>query len=385
MIHRLQRGLVPPKPHTVFQPEGKLAFEHCFTRQGFEGSYAIFYHREAPHWIKAQEELGLHPGYGEPESHPRPLRRHFMTNGLVNGGSAFLGRERLLGNADVSVWFAVADQPDPALACNADGDELVFVFSGSGVVRTPFGVLKYCPEDYVYLPRGVFYRWEPAEATRLFILEGHSWIDLPAQYRHASGQLKMDAPYSHRDFREPEWQTDNLQGQPFEVVVKRQHYLTRQTYVHHPFDVLGWDGQVWPFVFPMRAFQPKAGLVHLPPTVHTTFVGGGFVICSFVPRMTDFHPQAIPCPYPHSSVDCDELLFYVAGNFTSRKGVGPGSMSLHPVGMPHGPHPGTYEASIGTHEASELAVMLDTYKPLLPTRRAHPLEDTDYQMSWIRP
>ncbi|HEY9842944.1 MAG: homogentisate 1,2-dioxygenase [Candidatus Sericytochromatia bacterium] len=384
MIHRLQLGSVPAKPHTVFEPEGKLAFEHCFTRQGFDGSFSILYHRQPPHWIESQEDRGLHPGFAEVESLAHPLRRHFVTDQIHSAGAAFLGRRLLLSNADLGIWFAVADQADPTLACNGDGDDLVFVFAGSGLLRSGFGVLPYAAGDYVYVPRGVIHRWEPAETSRLLMLEGRSWIDLPRQYRNAGGQLKMDAPYSHRDFRAPQWQADNHAGQPREVLVKRQDHITLQTYAHPPFDILGWDGQVWPFAFNIRDFQPKTGLVHLPPTVHASFAGGGFLVCSFVPRLVDFHPKAIPCPYPHSSVDCDEFLFYVAGNFTSRKGIGPGSISLHPAGLPHGPHPGTYEASIGAERTSEMAVMVDTFKPLLPTARASSIEDMDYQQSWMR-
>ncbi|PKL78086.1 MAG: homogentisate 1,2-dioxygenase [Candidatus Melainabacteria bacterium HGW-Melainabacteria-1] len=384
MIHRLQMGDVPAKPHTVFAPEGELAFEHCFTRQGFDGNYSILYHRQPPHWIASQELLGLHPGFSDTEPVAHPLRRHFITERLADPGTAFGGRQRLLANADLGIWFAVADAADPELSCNADGDELVFVFAGSGTLNSAFGALVYGPGDYVYIPRGVVHRWEPAERCRLLILEGHSWIDLLAQYRNASGQLKMDAPYSHRDFRAPIWSADQASNQPFEVLVKRQQHLTRMLYAHHPFDVLGWDGMLWPFAFNIRDFQPKTGQVHLPPTVHGTFAGGGFLVCSFVPRLVDFHPQAIPCPYPHSSVDCDELLFYVEGNFTSRKGIGPGSISLHPAGLPHGPHPGTYEASIGSDRTNEMAVMVDTFKPLLPTLAASGIEDADYQMSWMQ-
>ncbi len=384
MMHRLQAGAIPAKPHIAFYQNDQLMYEHCFTRQGFDGTYAIFYHPQPPHYIENEEDMGLHPGYSEPEPIARPLRRHFISDQLPNGGTAFLGRELIMSNADIGIWFAVADQPDPALACNMDGDEMVYVFSGSGTVYTPFGKLPYKKEDYVFIPRGVVHRWVPDSPSRLLIMEGRSWIDIPKQFRNASGQLRMDAPFCHRDFRSPDWQADQVADHPREVLVKRQNYLTRQCYVNHPFDVVGWDGQLWPFVFPIRCFEPKAGLTHLPPTIHGNFAGGGFLICSFVPRVVDFHPQAIPCPYPHSSVDCDEFLFYIEGNFTSRKGVGPGSISLHPAGLPHGPHPGTYEASIGHRETSEMAVMVDTFKPLYPSQRASKIEEQDYQMSWIK-
>ncbi len=388
MIHRLQLGEVPAKPHTVFAPDGgEIAFEHCLTRQGFDGAFAMLYHRHPPHWIESQEELGLHPGFSPTEPYGQPIRRHFMSQQLTADTSqtALLSRTLLLANPDIGIWFAVANQADPTLGVNADGDELVYVFAGSGVLHTAFGVLKYGKGDYVFIPRGVVHRWEPdTETSRLLIMEGRSWVDLPAQYRNHYGQLKMDAPYSHRDFRAPEWRHHQADNQPLEVLVKRADHLSRQVYRYSPFDVLGWDGQLWPFAFNINDFQPKTGLVHLPPTIHATFAGGGFLVCSFVPRLVDYHPKAIPCPYPHSSVDCDEFLFYVEGNFTSRKGIGPGSISLHPAGLPHGPHPGTYEASIGSRETNETAVMVDTFKPLLPTLAARGIEEADYQQSWIR-
>jgi homogentisate 1,2-dioxygenase len=387
VIHRIARGTYPPKPHTTLYDQGKLAFEHCFTRQGFDGTYSIFYHRQAPHWVDAQEAMGIHPGYQPPEPHSTIQRAHFRTQAMPNAGSPFLGRELLMGNRDVGIWFVHADQSDPAYGCNADGDELVFVHQGSGTLETPCGLLPFTAGDYVFIPRSLVHRWVVETPVQLLVTEALSWIDLPAQFRNASGQLKMDAPYSHRDFQEPQWPEQGLpQTLPPEVLVKRDQHLTR-LHMHphsHPFDVLGWDGALWPFVFPIRAFQPKTGLVHLPPTIHGTFAGGGFLVCSFVPRLVDFHPQAIPCPYPHSSVDCDEFIFYVEGNFTSRRGIDSGSMTLHPRGLPHGPHPGTYEASIGAVRTDEMAVMIDTFAPLHPTPLARALEDRDYQFSWVK-
>jgi len=385
MLHRLQLGQVPTKPHTVFKINDQLLYEHCFTRLGFDGTYSILYHRTPPHPLEKEDILELHPGYALAQN-PAPLRRrHFRTGQIAAGSSSpFIGRKRLFANADLALWFAVADTSDPELVCNADADELVYVYQGQGKVETAFGVLPFQAEDYVYLPRSVIHRWQLDAPCRFLIIEGLSGIDIPAYFRNASGQLRMDAAYTHRDFQTPQWQDASWQG-PVSVLVKRLEQLTRLTYRHHPFDVAGWDGALWPFVFPIRAFQPRIGQVHLPPSVHTTFTGPGFVVCSFVPRVTDFHPQAIPCPYPHSSVDCDEFLFYVAGNFTSRRGIDSGSVSFHPMGLPHGPHPGAYEASIGTVRTDELAVMVDTFKPLMPTAHAYEIEDPGYQMSWKEP
>ncbi len=386
MIHRLQRGTVPDKPHTVFAPEGELSFEHCITRQGFDGAYTIVYHKRPPHWVAAEEDLGLHPGLGRSLTDLPLARRHYRTPALHAPGSPSMGRKLLMSNAEVGVWMVHADQDDETLFQNGDGDELVYVHRGSGRVDSPLGVLAFRSEDYVYVPRGLPVRWRLNEPSELFIVEGRSYIDLPPQARNHTGQLKMDAPFTHRDFRPPVWPDGGPAslGAPRRIVAMRNQRLTAFDLPHDLFDVYGWDGQMWPFAFPIRAFQPRTGLVHLPPTIHTTFVGGGFVVCSFVPRMTDFHEKAIPCPYPHSAPDCDEILFYVAGNFTSRKGIDAGSISLHPAGLPHGPHPGTYEASIGTRRTDEMAVMVDTFRPLVPTDHAVAIEEAGYNLGWVR-
>lgn len=385
MIHRIQRGQVPAKPHTVFEPEGELAFEHCFTRQGFEGPFTVLYLRQPPHWIDSEKEIGPHPGLGEIPPFGAVRRRHFKTPELEQGGTPFMARKRLLANADVQVWMSFPDRDDETLITNADADEMVFVERGKGFVDSPLGSLPFGPHDYVFVPRGLFHRWRIEEPASLMVMEGLSHIGVPNAFRNDAGQLKMDAPFTHRDFRAPDWPDGGPAAlkPPRELVIKRQHQLSETVLSNDPFDVYGWDGACWPFAMPIRAFQPKIGLVHLPPTIHVTFTGGGFLICSFVPRKVDFHEKAIPCPYPHSSPDCDEILFYVEGNFTSRKGIREGSISLHPTGLPHGPHPGKYEASIGTDRTDELAVMMDTFKPLQPTEHAVRIEDPDYNRSWV--
>jgi len=385
MIHRIQRGRVPKAPHTVFRVDGVLAYEHCFTRQGFDGAYTILYHRRPPHWVASEEDLGPHPGWAEPAWDGALRRRHFLSGSAPEGGTPFLGRRLLLANADVAVWLARPDTSEPTLVANADGDELVFVHRGSGQLHTPLGALPFGPGDYLFVPRSLPHRMVLDGPAHLLVTEGRSWLGVPRQYRNAAGQLTMYAPYTHRDFREPDWPEGGPEalGAPRRLLVKRGDRLTAMEMAHDPFDVLGWDGQVWPFAFPILAFKPRTGRIHLPPTIHTTFAGGGFVVCSFVPRVVDFDDDAIPCPYPHSSPDCDEVLFYVEGNFTSRRGIGPGSITLHPTGLPHGPHPGTYEASIGTRRTDELAVMIDTFTTLLPTAHAQALEDEGYNRSWV--
>ena len=385
MIHRLQMGEVPAKPHTVFEHSGKMAYEHCLTRRGFDGMYTIFYHRVPPHWVETDEDLGVHPGWAEPTAKGALRRRHYETPKLAEGGQPFMDRKLLLANPDVGVWMVKATEDDATLVANGDSDELVFVQEGSGWVDTPQGLVRFQRQDYVFIPRSLPHRFRLHEPATMMIMEGKTYIDVPTQFRVPGGQLDMGAPYSHRDFRAPEWPDGGAASldAPRRMLVKRNDSVTAYEMAGDPFDVIGWDGQVWSFAFPIRAYQPKTGQVHLPPTVHLTFAGGGFIVCSFVPRMLDYHERAIPCPYAHSSVDCDEIILYVEGDFTSRKGVEIGSISLHPAGIAHGPHPGRYEASVGVRETKELAVMCDTFKPLLPTKHAASIEDEGYNRSWV--
>jgi homogentisate 1,2-dioxygenase len=386
MIHRITRGQIPSKPHTVFEVDGRMTFEHCITRAGFESIYTIAWHRTPPHWVASEEDLGRHPGWAD-AAWQGPLRRsHYLTADLATGGTPFLGRKLMFANSDMGVWFGRPVDSEPTLVANADGDELVFVHEGSGRVECPLGAIVFSAQDYVYVPQGMPHRWLLDGPAHLMTMEARSPLRVPKQYRAPEGQLSMYAPFTHHDFAEPVWPDGGPEAMaaPRRLVVQSGGRLTAFELANDPFDVVGWDGQLWPFAFPIRAFQPKTGLVHLPPTIHTTFAGPGYVVCSFVPRMVDYGDGAIPCPYPHSSPDCDEILFYVEGNFTSRKGVGPASVTLHPRGLPHGPHPGTYEASIGTTRTDELAVMVDTFKPLMPTANAFAIEERDYNTGWIR-
>ena len=386
MIHRLQRGLVPEKHHVALRVDGELAFEHCITRRGFDSVYTIAYHRRPPHWVRDEQDLGEHPGHAEAAWDGAVRRRHFQPARLPVGGSPFAARRQFLSNPDVSVWFARPDADDDTLVANADADELTFVHAGAGRVETPLGVVPFSAGDYVFVPRALPHRWRLDGPAFLLLVEGRSPLDLPKQFRNHVGQLTMDAPYCHRDFREPVWPEGGPRtlGAPRLLRILRHGRVTLQELANDPFDVIGWDGQLWPYAFPIRAYQPRTGAVHLPPTTHITFAGSGYVVCSFVPRVVDTREGAIPCPYPHSSVDCDEFLFYVDGNFTSRRGIGAASVTLHPIGLPHGPHPGRYEASIGTTRTDEVAVMIDTFAPLLPTRFARELEDPSYNRSWVQ-
>jgi homogentisate 1,2-dioxygenase len=386
MFERRVAGKVPRKHHIQLRDEkGTLMYEECITRDGFEGPYTIAYHQRAPH-TQSLAEVGH--GWKAPEAMAakRPLaKRHYKTQELKPvTGAPIDARVPLLFNADVTLGVLHPTEADPVYFNNADGDDLFYIHEGGGVLRSPLGDLRFEAQDYVFVPHGMVHRFIPDKGVKQYWLsiELKGGLHLPRQWRNDVGQLRMDAPYSHRDFRGVEFAEPRDEGIR-ELVVKRGDEFHGFRYQHSPLDVVGWDGTVYPWAFPILNFQPRAGLVHLPPTWHGTFAARGALVCSFVPRMVDFHPESIPCPYPHSSVDCDEFIFYCKGNFTSRRGVGPGSMSHHPAGVAHGPHPGAYEASIGHRSTDELAVMLDTTLPLHPTAAALTVEDPNYQNSFI--
>ena len=363
MLDRVVQGTVPRKHHLALRDaEGRLLYEEAFTRAGFDGPYTLLYHRGRPHAVHASE---ARHGFAVPEAAPtRPLlKRHYRTQDLApRGGPAVDARVPLLFNADVVAGLVTPGAEDPVYFSNGDGDDLYFVQEGGGLLRSTMGDLRFGKDDYLYVPKGLVHRLLPDPGPQ-------RW-------------LSLDAPYSERDFRRVELRGPMDEGIR-EVVVKRGNVFHGFRWDASPLDVVGWDGAVYPFVFPILAFQPRAGLVHLPPTWHGTFAARGVLVCSFVPRLVDFHPEAIPCPYPHASVDVDEILFYVRGEFTSRRGVGAGSISHHPAGTMHGPHPGAYEGSIGTKTTNELAVMLDCYQPLQATPFALGVEDAGYQESFF--
>jgi homogentisate 1,2-dioxygenase len=391
VIDRQSAGLLPPKPHTALRdPQGKLLYEEMFTRGGFSGAFTYFYHRYpvTPH----REVQGTKRGYAPPvidSAAHEPLRRRLYLSDRISPGGQLLDRRvPILFNANLTVLLARPTESDDAYFANGDGDELWFVHEGAARLESSCGWLDVKAGDYVWVPKGIVHRWHlSSPEMRLICFEsrGQKGIFVPASFRNPVGQLKMDAPYTHRDFVHPVGPiatVDAVQDGPRELLVKKGGVYTRYALERPPMDVLGWDGFVYPFAFAIEKFQPKTGLIHLPPTIHATFEADGFLVCSFVPRVTDFHPQAIPCPYPHSSVDCDEVILYLRGNFTSRRGVGPGAISLHPAGIAHGPHPGAYEASIGATRTDELAVMIDTFLPLVPTAQAANIEEASYHDSW---
>jgi homogentisate 1,2-dioxygenase len=388
MIERRTAGRVPPKPHTAFRDEGgRLLYEECFTRAGFDGPYTMAYHQQRPHTAVAAQGPEVRHGFTLPAAAPaRALaKRHYRSQELrAPAGPAMDGRIPLLFNADVVLSIVRPDAPDPVYFANADGDDLYFVFQGGGTLRSALGDVGFGEGDYLHVPKGLLHRLIPSDARpqHWLSIECLGGMTLPRQWRNEVGQLRMDAPYTHRDFRGPVFAGPSDEGIRH-LLVKRGGAFHGYVYDHAPLDVVGWDGTVYPWAFPILAFQPRVSSIHLPPTWHGTFAARGALICSFVPRLLDFHPDAIPCPYPHASVDCDEFLFYCKGNFTSRRGVGPGSISHHPAGVMHGPHPGAYEGSIGAQRTDELAVMLDTYAPLQATAAALSVEDPDYERSFL--
>jgi homogentisate 1,2-dioxygenase len=380
----MQVGDVPRKHHIQLRGnDGALRYEECFTRDGFDGPYTILYHLRRPH---LHELAPASHGWAGPASAPeRSLaKRHYKTGELANrGGPQIDARVALLYNADLTCGVTFPTAADPVYIADADGDQLLYVHRGGGVLRSQLGDVTFAQGDYVFVPRGLLHRFLPTDGPQQWLwFELTGGVHLPKQWRNEVGQLRMDAPYSERDFKRPQLRT------PFdedirELIVRREGRWHGFKLPDSPLDVVGWDGTVYPWAFPILAFQPRVSSIHLPPTWHGTFAARGALICSFVPRPVDFHPEAIPCPYPHSSTHCDEILFYCDGNFTSRRGVQPGSISHHPMGLPHGPHPGSYEESIGTKSTSELAVMCDAFQPLHSTPAARTIEDPGYQNSFL--
>jgi homogentisate 1,2-dioxygenase len=382
VIERMAAGDLPPKHHVALRREGRLMYEACLTRDGFDGAYTILYHQGRPQSLEATGE----PRALEPA--PAPLvdnhvRRHYRSRALPRAGSPAEGRTVVLHNPDVSIACLKPSESDRAYSINAHADELLFVLSGKGTLRSALGDLAFEAGDYVAIPKGLLHRLllEGTEPQHWLSLELSGGLAIPAHFRNPTGQLRMDAPYCHRDFRRPLFRGPLEEGIR-DVWLRRKGSVQQFRYRESPLDVVGWDGCVYPWVFPIERFQPRVGAVHLPPTWHGTFDAPGVLVCSFVPRPLDFHPDAIPCPYTHTSDEMDEVLFYVRGDFSSRRGVEQGSLTLHPAGMPHGPHPGRYEASIGKRHTDELAVMLDCKRPLVPTRAAHAIEDAEYEQSF---
>jgi homogentisate 1,2-dioxygenase len=383
MAHYVRLGEIPRKRHTQFrQPDGSLYAEQVFGTKGFSGIASILYHAHLPTQVAEYRSLGdLRPAVREDE----PLRhRHLKTQNFRPHGDPVSGRTPLLVNEDVSMGLCRPTESMDYYYKNGDGDDLLFVHQGEGRLETMFGVLPYREGDYLIIPRGTIYRVisDSPETTILVIESNASTIEPPRRYRNEYGQLLEHAPYCERDIRVPGQTAYHDETGRFEVRVKARGRLTAYYYDFHPLDVIGWDGYLYPWALSIHDFEPITGSLHQPPPTHQTFEGHNFVLCSFVPRMLDYHPDAIAIPYNHSNLDSDEVLYYVNGNFASRRGIEVGSVTLHPSGIPHGPQPGAVEASLGKTRTEELAVMLDTFRPLRLTEATRELEDDNYPFSW---
>ncbi len=383
MPHYHTIGSIPHKRHTQFrQADGSLYAEELFSTEGFSNDYSLLYHCHAPTFIiQTDTPINVQPTIAE----PKMLKHRSFQGFRINAEEDYLkSRKPILVNNDVHISLAAPSQSmTDYFFKNADADEMIFIHEGSGMLKTMYGNISFGYGDYVIIPRGTVYQIEfSTTINRLFLVESFSPIRFPRQYLSKYGQLMEHAPFCERDIRPPQnLETINKKGD-FLIQTKKQGQLYGIHYAYHPFDLIGWDGYCYPFAFSIHDFEPITGRVHQPPPVHQTFEAHNFVVCSFVPRLYDYHPQAIPAPYNHSNIDSDEVLYYVDGNFMSRKNVTKGQITLHPAGIPHGPHPGTVEKSIGALETKELAVMVDTFHPLQLTTEALGIEDPAYVMSW---
>lgn len=378
--HRL--GSIPHKRHTQFRSaRGDLYHEELMGIHGFAGIQSLLYHLRPP---TAVQDVSVVRSTALEFESDGPLRHRLLnTLQLPEGGNAIDGRIPLLGNADCVISVVRPTEPMPYWYRFAHGDELHFVHEGTGVLESQFGLLAYRPGDYLVIPTGVIWRLIPDEGPqRMLVTEANGHIVPPKRYLNNYGQFLEHAPYCERDIRPPEQLEPRDVAGEFEVRVKARGVITACRYAHHPLDVIGWDGHLWPYAFNIEDFEPITGRIHQPPPVHQTFDGPGFVVCSFVPRLFDYHAEGIPAPYNHSNVDSDEVLYYVEGNFMSRKGIDRAALTIHPNGIAHGPHPGTYEGSIGKEATDELAVMVDTFRPLQLTKAAAAFENPDYFRSW---
>ena len=383
MPHYQRLGNIPHKRHTQFRrPDGELYKEEVIGAEGFSGISSIAYHIHEPTLVERIDDAIPYDVQYVDEDFLR--HRHIEGFRLDEGGDWISGRRYIMGNSDVRLALCRPTESMEVFYKNASCDELVFVHEGEGTLETPLGDVEFRQGDYVHIPRTLTHKWvfSGLVSPRLLVIEAERDLRFPKRYRNQFGQLLEHSPYCERDVRAPgELKTRDEQGE-FEVRIKKHGFLHRYVYRYHPFDVVGWDGYMYPYAISIHDFEPITGRIHQPPPVHQMYEGHNFVVCSFVPRKYDYHPQSIPAPYNHSNIDSDEVLFYAEGEFMSRRGINRGSFTLHPGGIPHGPHPGTAEASIGKEGTDELAVMVDTFRPLRLTQTALDLEDRDYAYSW---
>jgi len=379
-----QLGQIPQKRHTVFRKSnGELYSEELVSTHGFSSTYSLVYHCYPPTLVKQiREPYDVSPIVARDKHLKHTSLKGFK---ILPKADYLESRVPILVNQDLHISLAAPQESmSDYFYKNSQADEIIFIHEGRGVLKTGYGHIPFEYGDYLVIPRGVIYQLDFEDANnRLFIVESFAPIRTPKRYRNEFGQLMEHAPFCERDIKRPlHLETIDQVGE-FEIKIKKQGLIYPYVYGSHPFDFIGWDGYHYPWAFSIHDFMPITGKLHQPPPVHQTFETDSFVLCSFCPRLYDYHPQSIPAPYNHSNVDSDEVLYYVDGDFMSRKSVERGQITLHPGGIPHGPHPGTVEKSIGQTKTDELAVMIDPFRPLMLTQAALEIEDEDYYKSWL--
>tara|TARA_B100000945_G_scaffold321590_1_gene337333 strand:+ start:3109 stop:4257 length:1149 start_codon:yes stop_codon:yes gene_type:complete len=374
-------GNIPDKRHTIYKnPKGKKFYEELVSRKGFSGIYSNIYHLNRPTKIKKIGKLEILNKASVLINH-RP--RHLHTSKINKSGDLINSKTLLFYNEDINISTGNLNESMNYYFRNGLEDMLLYIQSGNGKIKTNFGDLDCIRGDYIIIPRGIIWKLEIVNSLKTLIIESSAPIETPSRYRNEFGQLLEHSPFCERDIVLPILQDPNNINKETLIKVKNHIGVQEIYYDHDPCDVVGWDGYYFPWKINIKDFEPIVGRIHQPPPVHQTFQSSGFVICSFVPRLFDFHPKSIPAPYPHSNIDSDEVIFYSKGNFMSRKGIGEESITLHPMGMPHGPQPGKYFSSVGKEKTDELAVMIDTFKPLQITTIAKKIDDKSYPYSWL--
>ncbi len=380
----IERGEIPNKRHITFHKEsGELYREELFSTHGFANIYSNKYHHNMPSKVLRVEPYSLQHGDEWNDTLLQNYKAHSMR--AESSGNFFTSRIKHMFNNDVAMYTAKVTEDTDLFYRNAYADEVVFVHQGEGTLTSEYGNLEIKKWDYLIIPKGTTYqlKFNSYDDVRLFVVESFSMISIPKNYRTETGQMLETAPYCERDIRRPDLQPATVEKGEFPLIIKYGDKYQKTILEWHPYDVVGWDGAVYPWAFNLDDFAPIVGKIHLPPTIHLVFTATNFVMCNFVPRLYDFHPESIPAPYYHSNIDSDEVLYYVHGNFMSRTGIEEGSMTLHPMGIPHGPQPGKTEASVGKKDTYEYAVMVDTFAPLKMTQHFKKCGDADYNSSWL--
>lgn len=381
--HRL--GEIPRVKHTTFfKKDGQELYrEELVSSRGFSGVYSNLYHHHLPSATRMIREYEMENF--KPWEKAGAVYTHCNTDKSPRGGDYISSRETFLTNTHCSISTASVTAATERYFRNARSAELIFIHHGSGVLKSSYGINSFGPGDQIVIPKGTIYsmEFEDFSNNKLLIVESKSAFDIPKHFRNEYGQMTEDAPYCERDFRPPEYMEAISESGDFKLIVKTDDQYAEHILPHHPYDVVGWDGYLYPFTFNIKDYHPKVGRIHLPPPVHLLYTTASFVICNFVPRPFDFHEAAIPAPYYHNNVDSDEVLYYLDGDFMSRKGVSAGSLTWHPGGIPHGPQPGRTEASVGVERTEEYAFMIDTFEPLIPTEKVKQTRDENYPNSWL--